>query len=330
MLARSLYDNERGSMTVEASIIFPIVFIMTLLFVFAALFFYQKTVLYHTASTVAERTAYVWDNSYKDPRTGAHHYDEHDDLYWRWTQDRVTDMFGFIHSRPPQTIYAPEQSIEAGLEGVDYKLQGAAKQLKPHMTGTVMYTNRLIHRTVEVSLDSSMSMPGFATPFLSGEMNAKASATVIDPVDFIRTVSLVETYAKQLIAHNVSKQAASDAIDEFLGIQSPATFDIHHDAHVYLQQLVDGRERHFETSHGMRMVDAFDRNHISHQAFLTFNTSNLRLQLAKDAELLMNGDIVKGVVWHFFRRTGQTGRVGPSDSFLREIEAHGIVVVIHD
>lgn len=175
-----------------------------------------------------------------------------------------------------------------------------------------------------------MSLPSFTKPFTFAEMDAEALATIVDPVDFIRTVSLVETYAKKLRDQNVSKQAASDAIDEFLGIQTPATFAIHRDAHLYLQQLVNGREVHFETSHGMRMVDAFDPNQISHQAFLTFNTTNLRLQLAKDAELLLKGDKVKGVVWHFFRRTGQTGRVGPSDNLRREIEEHGIVVVIHD
>lgn len=333
MKVRRFYGDERGSFTIEANIVFPLIFLITLLLVFAALFFYQKTVLYYTATTVAERTAHIWDNSFKDPITGAHRYDEHDDLYWRWTQDRVSDMFGFIHTRSPETVHLPQQTDvgNTGDEaGVRYKLLVAAKQLKPHVTGTVMYSHRILQRSVQVSLERSMGMPGFTKPFLSDEMNVEADASVIDPVEFIRTVSLIESYAKQLQQYNVSRQAASDAIDEFLGIQSPATFAIHHDAHMYLMQLVDGREQHFETSHGTRMVDAFDPHHISHQAFLTFNTANLRLQLAKDAELLMKGDIVKGVVWHFFRRTGQTGRVGPSDSLLREIEEQGIVVVIHD
>jgi hypothetical protein len=52
--------------------------------------------------------------------------------------------------------------------------------------------------------------------------------------------------------------------------------------------------------------------------------------MVKDAYLIREGDPVQAVVWHFFRKTGNKGKVGPGEAFIAELKAHGIAVVIHD
>lgn len=327
---RSLLREAKGSFTIESSLIVPIIFIITLVLIFGSLFFYQKAGLYYIASTVADRTAYVWDNSYKDARTGEFELGQNDGLYWRLSHDSVSDMFGFIVQNDPSTFKFPEQNTEIGLSGPLKKLQNGAKQLTEGLTGTLTYTHHLLDRRVKVELQSWFHLPLFAEAYLPDIIHAEASSGIVEPVEFIRSIDLVSTYVKELQDRGVTKQAAKEALDEFLRLKSPASFDVHRQAHDYLQLLVNGKEIHLETTHGIRRVDAFDSQAVSHQAYLTFNERNIRVQLAKDAELLANGDKVKGVVWHFFRRTDQNGRVGPSNELRAAIESKGIVVVIHD
>lgn len=326
---RRLASETKGSFTIESSLIFPIIFMISLVLIFGSLFFYQKAGLYYIASTAADRTAFVWDNSYKDLKTGAYELGQNDGLYWRMS-DSISDMFGFAVENVPSTFKFPEQNSEVGLSGPLKKLQNGAKQFNEGITGTITYTHQLLDRRVKVQLQSWFQLPFFAETYLTNIMHAEASSGVVEPVEFIRSVDLVRTYIKELQDRGITKQESKQALDEFLYLKSPASFDVHRQAHDYLQLLVNGREIHLETTHGVRRVDAFDSQAISHQAYLTFNEKNIRLQLTKDAELLTNGYKIKGVVWHFFRRTNQNGRVGPSDQLRADIESKGIVVIIHD
>ncbi|WJH34058.1 hypothetical protein N6H14_29545 [Paenibacillus sp. CC-CFT747] len=68
---RKWIESEEGSLTIEASFVYPMILLATLSMVGFALFAYGKASLALTAETAAERTAYVWDNSRKDWETGA-------------------------------------------------------------------------------------------------------------------------------------------------------------------------------------------------------------------------------------------------------------------
>ncbi|MNG35597.1 hypothetical protein D3C84_1223800 [compost metagenome] len=52
-------------------------------------------------------------------------------------------------------------------------------------------------------------------------------------------------------------------------------------------------------------------------------------QLPKDVELLQQDPTVKGIVWHFFKKDA-SGKGMPTDTFRKELERKGIVVVIHN
>jgi hypothetical protein len=78
-----------------------------------------------------------------------------------------------------------------------------------------------------------------------------------------------------------------------------------------------------------RDVEAYDRHGVAHHAYLgTKDIGDVRDQFLKDEELLRKG-MVKGAVWHFFRRA-DTGAIGPSDKLRKELEKRGIVIVIHE
>lgn len=327
----NLIKRTHGSFTIEATIIFPLIFLITLVLIWCSIFVYQQASLLYGALTTAERTAAHWDNSYKHPVSGLAGIDENDGLYWRLFNDRITDMFGFhLFTQPvSMNIFDANEKVEE--RGLRRKLQRAAIPFGSSIRGTVTYVNQVFDRRVEVILEHPFSSPAYASTVLGDSVHADAVSWIVEPVEFIRTTDLVYTYASQLMDRQVTKPEAKRALDEFLGRQAPDAFNYHIEAHTYLKSLVGGVERSLATSTGVRMIDAFDQQGIAHQAFLTFTENQLRtVQMVKDVELLQQGDVVKGVVWHFFRRTNQTGRVGPSDAFRKELEKKGIVVVIHD
>lgn len=58
--------DDRGSFTIEASILLPMVMCITMLLLFFCLYSYQKSMLLQVASGATERAAYNWDNSHKE------------------------------------------------------------------------------------------------------------------------------------------------------------------------------------------------------------------------------------------------------------------------
>ena len=62
---RFLEENE-GSFTMEATIVFPVFFGMLLLFLIVAFYVFQQGVLYTAAVRTTETAAFHWDNSKRD------------------------------------------------------------------------------------------------------------------------------------------------------------------------------------------------------------------------------------------------------------------------
>src|SRR5699024_12202435 len=95
---KKLKQREDGVFTLEATILFPIILIITMTFIFFSLVIYQKAMLTHSANTVAERLAFVWDNSYKDINSGEFDkyptFDGGDGLYWRTFDNQYLSKFG--------------------------------------------------------------------------------------------------------------------------------------------------------------------------------------------------------------------------------------------
>lgn len=62
---KSFKKSEKGMFTIEASLIFPTIFIVTLALILFSLVVYEKVVVYEKAHLIAERTSFTWDNSKK-------------------------------------------------------------------------------------------------------------------------------------------------------------------------------------------------------------------------------------------------------------------------
>ena len=96
----------------------------------------------------------------------------------------------------------------------------------------------------------------------------------------------------------------------------------------YLERLGGESQRYFPTAFGARYVDLFVNGAANESKVgYTALTSTVRLQVAKDVQLL-NAGRVDSAMWHFFT-SPVTGLGGPSRPLLNLLRQSGIGVIIH-
>ncbi|KRE59533.1 hypothetical protein ASL11_25190 [Paenibacillus sp. Soil750] len=328
---RQFINNELGTFTLEASLVFPVILICTVTLLFVGMFAYQHVYVGQLARSAAEKLAFTWTNSHKDINTGSYNPQETDGLYWRLTQDNVSDLFGMLLGRSGASIALPTNEAN-GL--VEKKLAKAAVLLPTGVTGTASYANYLLDHRVEVTVNKSFIMPSILSRWMhTTQTENKAIVHVIDSIELIRTTDLTRTYLPTLVGRISSEKAKAALVDPVKSDLSGPSVRIESErqASSYLRSLVGGTEVVRTTASGKsRKIDALDARGIGHQAFYSLTEAQLRTeQLPKDVELLEHDPTVKGMVWHFFKKDA-SGKGMPTVAFRKELERKGIVVVIHN
>lgn len=173
-ITKRLKKNEDGNFTIEASLIFPILLIMIILFIVFSLVIYERVTLQYQANKVVSQLAHSWGSSSKNVNTGAMGGDGYvtengDGLYWRLTSN---DVFGF--------------SISGG------NVIEAKKSRVGEYSGHVTFDNGMFTQTIHVELEKQLSLPPSIAEFLGlNSIGATASHPVIEPVEIIRTTDFM-------------------------------------------------------------------------------------------------------------------------------------------
>jgi Flp pilus assembly protein TadG len=192
--------EEKGSFTIEASLVFPIIFICILAFIYLSLYVYEAVTLQARASIAADRIAANWDNSHKDPKTGdftVYTSDTSGDgLYWR-----VKEVFG-----------NKEYTIGSGASGnltLKKFTNVANSNLLKDVKGDISLEYSGVantSRTVKVTLEKSLQLP--TLPFIElglDDIQVTAKSTIAEPVEFIRTVDLLIYYTNEIMSGRAAK-----------------------------------------------------------------------------------------------------------------------------
>lgn len=305
--------NESGRFTLESTLIFPMLFIITiscLLITVGAARHVGATI---EATTAAGRASYSWSNSNKNPVTGAYYPGRYDDLYWRLSDDRGGSPLA-VKKVSSALALIPEGLLEHGL-----------------------FKNSLLQRDVHVEVNINFQIPVFMSALYgSHELIGNGNSSISEPVELIRQVELARTYWP-MIRKAISTEQSNSIIDDFrkrsgISEHEQLVFHSHDQARAYLQNIVHGHlaRRNTDDVGEWRLIDALDSNGIAHQAYYGFKDWNNDIgdQLLKDAEILSKGQ-VKGVVWHFFKRE-RDHSIGLSNKLRSQLEARGIVIVLHE
>ncbi|KPV56933.1 hypothetical protein QJ48_25040 [Paenibacillus sp. A3] len=329
---RRFFVGHSGQFTIEASLTLPIILIATLLLIFLSLFVYQQASVHYTAALTADRTAYIWDNGRKDPVTGSVGLGQTDGLYWRLTNDHVMNLFSFLLPIAPVSVQLPSSGQAAGQNGPTGKLSRAAGNLPEQLRGEIDYTNYGFLRYVRVALEKKFHVPSLARKWWGKEADIETSSKsyVIDPIETIRLTDLTRTFISEIQGRIKPKDALKTMVDPKTSVKEPVKITSESEAAEHLRGLVGGVSKKVNlTPETVRVVDALDSSGVAHQAYYTFNEKNLREQMSKDVELLMQGTEIRGVVWHFFK-VSKNDKMKLTHGLKRELEQKGIVVVFHE
>ncbi len=305
--------DETGRFTLESTLIFPLLFIITISCLFITIGASRHVGLAVDATTASGRAAFSWSNSNKNPVTGAYLPGSYDHLYWRLTDDR------------------------SGSSLATKKVTRALSFITADIFERGQFMNSLLQRDIFVEVDFPFHAPGFMSELYgSRQLIGNGHSSVSEPMEFIRQVELARIYWP-MIKRVFSTEQSDAIIDDFRkragkSEEDKLLFESHEEARAYLQKIVQGKlaKRTTKEVGKWRLIDALDKNGVAHQAYYGLKawSSEIELQLLKDAEILSKGQ-VNGVVWHFFRRERDQS-IGLSNKLRTQLEARGIVIVVHE
>ncbi|WP_309118455.1 hypothetical protein [Paenibacillus sp.] len=330
-----LIKDEAGSYSLEAALVAPISALLVAGVAFLLIASAQSSLTYITANESSERVSQHWNNSYKHPVTGMFSTFRHDPLFWRWNQDSSSAwLWGDEAGAAASHVRLPAGD-SSGDSVLSRKLSGGAAGWPAAYRGAGSFRGIGWNRSVAVEAAVPLSLPGgFGLPSAAGGSSSKSIA---EPAEFIRNVELALGYVpalKAVLEGDKVRNLVSPWVDKpdiVPDVDRTLSFRHHSDAVKYLRTLVRGHERRIGTEETgkWRLIDAMDKQEVAHQTYIGPKQPNkdVRDQLMKDAELIRKGK-VKGVVWHFFRRTGDA-TAGPSPALKKLLQDNGIVFVIH-
>jgi len=193
-----LSKNQKGSFTIEASLVFPIILLLTVAFILISVFIYERVYLYYIAATTAERTTYSWNNSSKNPVTGEFALGSYDGLYWRLTDDNLLGFFMQSEQGGSSLKVSIDGNRDTGSEDTysgdslaENKLQSSLNLIPIGINGTTTYQNIVIDKKVSVYLENPIKISPPLGDLIGDKISVNASSTITDPVEFIRTTNLI-------------------------------------------------------------------------------------------------------------------------------------------
>ncbi|GGH13224.1 TadE/TadG family type IV pilus assembly protein [Paenibacillus segetis] len=214
----NLLRNRDGSFTLEASLVFPTIFTTLLILLFFCLYLYQNTLLGHIATMAAERSAYTWDNSHRNPRTGAFEITEHDSLYWRLKDDGMLQaIFGWSGQTSPSVLQLPSEANSDRALPLQ-KLSRVGSEIPQGIDGEMTYGNKLLFRKITVSMNRLIPFAPLERVIGDVTQFGQSTSYVVEPVEWIRTVDLARYYGAKFKGSgndHVDKNEAGKALDMF-------------------------------------------------------------------------------------------------------------------
>lgn len=201
--------------------VLPSIFIALLALLLLSMYTYQHVVLYKNASIAAERTAFRWDNSYRDPVSGMGDTGQYDALYWRMAGNgALKSLFGGGTSGEEGRVTveigaSAKPSLRsdevASLSLSERKLDHGAGYVPKPLAGEISVSGTL-EKKVEVKLRHPMTIPILDRLMGGSEPRTASNAAVVDPVELIRNVDLVRYYANRFNGNE--KEQASQILSE--------------------------------------------------------------------------------------------------------------------
>ncbi|MEF2243561.1 MULTISPECIES: hypothetical protein [unclassified Paenibacillus] len=187
------WGEERGSYSIEAALVVPLLLGIILLFIAAGSYMYQTVAAYYSVATAAERAAFGWDNSNRDYYSGILLEPQYDPLYSKLAANGVLGaLFQWSGIGPKQQVAIPAYETAEHNSLADKKLQRAASWLSEKglgLSGEIEHDQQILSPAIKVTVNKKAR----------GSIESYAQrAVIVDPTEFIRNVHLFAYYTNKL------------------------------------------------------------------------------------------------------------------------------------
>lgn len=195
-----MYDlkSNKGSTTIEAALIFPIIFLTIITLIYVSIFLYEQAYVKSLADRAAERGAAIWKNPESDMyislvKLGDFKYN---DPYWR--------LIDLNKSSKEKKI---GEYIKRSLD--EYSILRSRDKEGPMNTTDIAFSaqvkNYIVYKKLTVTVDKKFKLPlGNGLAFLGIDntikISAKSEALVNEPAEFIRSTDLAIDMGKRVDA----------------------------------------------------------------------------------------------------------------------------------
>lgn len=212
-----MYDlkSNKGSTTIEAALIFPVIFLTIITLIYVSVFLYEQANVKSLADRAAERGAAIWKNPESDMyislvRLGDFKYN---DPYWR--------LFDLNKGSKEEKI---EEYIKKSL--AEYSILRSRDKEGPMNTTDIEFSaevkNYIVYKKLTVTVDKKFKLPlGNGLAFLGIDntikISAKSEALVNEPAEFIRSTDLAIDMGKRIDALTGNYlEKTMDKVNKFL------------------------------------------------------------------------------------------------------------------
>jgi hypothetical protein len=314
-VCRSARTRARGAILIESALVLPIVCVVMLLVTGSMIAWMQTIQAYIVTDASADRVAHLWGSSMSDDR-GL--FVAHDPLYHRTTEGLPMWLGG---NGAQQSITLPDASPQSLYA---HKLSRAQDRWPRAYRGEARVRTQMLYTVVDVRVR--------APRLWARHTDASSSEWITDATEWLRHVRLMGFVLQNgapMVARMKGMMAKFVPLKGALSPIEATSYRTHAEAVRAIRAWVrgTGARRPTKPVGHWRLIDALDRDGIAHQVYIGPKSIDVVDQLEKDQELLRT-HAVRGVVWHFVQRTGETA-FGPSAQLIARLREAGVLYVVH-
>lgn len=188
--------RNKGSMTVEASLIFPVIFLAIIALIYITVFLYEQAYVKSIADRAAERGAAIWKNPKSDMYIGLVKLNDfkENDPYWRIADTNKATKEAKI-----------ESYIETSLKKYSIFLMRDkdGNMDKNQVTVDAQVRNYVVYKKLTVNVKKKFKLPIGNALSAFGldnivEISAKSEALINEPAEFIRSTDFAMDVGKRI------------------------------------------------------------------------------------------------------------------------------------
>lgn len=207
--------SKKGSMTVEASLIFPIIFLAVIALIYITVFLYEQAYVKSIADRAAQRGAAIWKNPKSDMYLSLVELDDfkENDPYWRLVdlnKDTKEDKIeAYIEGSLSQYSILQSRDKKGAMNTTDIEVSAKVKNYIVYKKLTVN-----VKKNFKLPIGNALSIFGIDNTV---EISAKSEALINEPAEFIRSTDLAIDVGKRIdsaTGNNVQK--IMDKVNGFL------------------------------------------------------------------------------------------------------------------